>query len=348
MDRSAWLWGAGAAVSGVLLCLLHPWRAQFRIALGAMQRNVWLAAVPAAAVAAEMLWQWALPAPVGGNLFKGAALETGTSLVSVLTWLTHGEVLAMLMAAAFLANSAGLRRGLCTGIVAIFPGAWRWVIYLVLYASAVASLGAPMVRYGAGGETGLWIVKLMAAPWAATAATMLMCWLILTFETACRAPEKSKVRWPEMTGQYTARLWLLALIGAVAFPLHDWLPPGARDILRWYVWPAALLLAWFPFTALRSTEAGEIHTVCLVALRRWGAGLLPFAGWLCVAGVYFLAFHLLSDWLVSLCPAGTWYRHALAGIFHTAWAVPAVWMLGAWVAMQVEKVPVAKSRRSKA
>jgi hypothetical protein len=233
--------------------------------------------------------------------------------------------------------------------VELFPGVWRWIIYLVLYASAVASLGAPMVRYGAGGETGLWIVKLMAAPWTATAATLLMCWLILSFESACRAPEKAKVPRPDLTGQYTVRLWLLAFIGAVAFPLNDWINPDTRDILRWYVWPAALLLAWFPFTALRATEAGEIHTVCTVAVRRWGAGLLPFSGWLCVAGVWFLAFHLLSGWLVSLCPEGTWYRAGVAGVSRTAWAVLAVWTLGAWVAMQVDQVPAAgKSRRSKA
>jgi len=347
MDRTAWLWGAGAAVCGVLLCLLHPWRAQFRTAWQACRSNRWLIGVPAAAIAMEMLWQWSVPAATPGNLIHGAALETGGSLVSVLTWLTRGEVPAMMLAAAFLANSAGLRRGLCSGIVDLFPGAWRWIIYLVLYASAVASLGAPMVRFGAGGETGRWIVRLMAAPWTATAATMLMCWLILSFESACRTPEKAKVPRPDLTGQCTARLWLLAFIGAVAFPLHDWITPGTREILRWYAWPAALLLAWFPFTALRSGEAGEIHTVCIVALRRWVAGLVPFAGWLCVAGVWFLAFHLLSGWFVSLCPEESWYRAALAGLFRTAWAVPAVWMLGAWIAMQVDKVPAGKSRRSK-
>ena len=332
----------------MLLCLLHPWRAQFRAARHACLKNVWLWALPATAVAVEMLWKWSVPATERVPLVQGAALETGASLVAVLTWLTHGEVFAMVLAAAFLANSAGLRRGLCTGIVAVFPGMWRWVMYLVLFASATAALGAPMVRFGAGGERGMWIVKLMAAPWTATAATMLMCWLILAFETACRAPEKTKIRWMEMAGQYTARLWLLAFIGAVAFPLMDWLSADTRHLLRWYAWPAALLLAWFPFTALRSSEAGEIHTVCIVALRRWGAGLVPFLGWLCVAGVHFLAFHLLSGWLGSLCPPASWSHAVVAGIFQIAWVVLAVWMLGAWVAMQVEKVPAAaKPRRRK-
>jgi hypothetical protein len=348
MDRSAWLWGAGAAVCAVLLCLLHPWRAQFGTAREACRRNRRLVIVPAIAIAVEMLWQWSAPVAAHASLIHGAATDTGASIVSVLTWLTHGEVLAMMLAAAFLANSAGLRRGICAGIVELFPGVWRWIIYLVLYASAVASLGAPMVRYGAGGETGRWIVKLMAAPWTATAATLLMCWLILCFESASRTPEKAKVPRPDLTGQYTARLWLLAFIGAVAFPLHDWITPSTRDILRLYAWPAAMLLAWFPFTALRSTEAGEIHTVCTVALRRWGAGMLSFAGWLCVAGAGFMVFHLLSGWLVSLCPAGTWYRAVVAGVFRTAWAGLAVWMLGAWIAMQVEKIPPAKQRRSKA
>ncbi len=348
MDRSAWLWGAGAAVCAVLLCLLHPWRAQFRSAWQACRRNRWLCGVPAIAIAVEMLWQWSVPAAAAGNLLHGAAQETGGSIVSVLTWLTHGEVLAMMLAAAFLANSAGLRRGLCSSIVDLFPGAWRWCIYIVLYASAVASLGAPMVRYGAGGEQGRWIIKLMAAPWTATAATMLMCWLILSFESACRTPAKAKVPRPDLTGQYTARLWLLAFAGAVVFPLNDWISEGTRDILRWYAWPAALLLAWFPFTALRSGEAGEIHTVCLVALRRWVAGLLPFAGWLCVAGVWFLAFHLLGGWLVSLCPEGTWNRALVSAVFHTAWAVLAVWLLGAWIAMQLQQIPAPKQRRRQA
>lgn len=347
MDRTAWLWSAGAAVSGVLLCLLHPWRAQFRTAWSTLRDNRWLWLVPAAAIAVEMLWKWEVRAGENLPLVEASAVETVRSLVAVLTWLTHGEVLAMLLAAAFLANSAGLRRGLCTGIVDLFPGAWRWIIYLTLYASAVAALGAPMVRFGAGGETGMWIVKLMAAPWTATAATMLMCWLILAFETACRAPEKTKIRWAEMTGQYTVRLWLVAFIGSVVFPLTDWLRPETREILRWYAWPAALLLAWFPYTALRSKEAGEIHTVCIVALQRWGSGLLIFFGWLCVAGVWFLAFHLLSGWLVSLCPSETWYRAAVAGVFHTVWALVAVWLLGAWVAMQVDKMPASgKQRRS--
>ena len=334
-------------MGAVLLCLLHPWRAQFRTARLALLRNPWLSLVPVAAVAAEMLWKWSVPAAGSEGLLPGAAWETGASLVAVLTWLTHGEILAMLLAAAFLANSAGLRRGLCTGIVAVFPGVWRWIMYLVLFGSATAALGMPMVRFGAGGERGLWIVKLMAAPWTATAATMLMCWLILAFETACRAPEKTKIRWAEMTGQYTARLWLLAMAGTIALPLMDWLSPGTRMILRGYAWPLALVMAWFPFTALRSTEAGEIHTVCIVALRRWGAGLLPFLGWLCVSGVHFLALHLLSGWLVSLCPAGTWYRAGVAGIFQTAGALLAVWMLGAWVTIQVDKTPAAtKQRRS--
>ena len=204
-----------------------------------------------------------------------------------------------------------------------------------------------MVRYGAGGETGRWIVKLMAAPWNATAATMLMCWLLLVFETASRGGAKTKIRWVEMTGQYTARLWPLAVLGSIAIPLAEWLRPDTLAIVRWYAWPVALLLAWFPFTALRSNEAGEIHTVCRVALQRWGSGALLFLGWLSVAGVWLLAFHLLREWLVSLCPDNTWYRTVLAGLLQTVWVLPAVWLLGAWVAMQVDKLPApGKQRRS--
>ena len=60
-----------------------------------------------------------------------------------------------------------------------------------------------------------------------------------------------------------------------------------------------------------------------------------------------MALHLLSGWLVSLCPAGTWYRAGVAGIFQTAGALLAVWMLGAWVSIQVDKTPAAtKQRRS--
>lgn len=222
------------------------------------------------------------------------------------------------------------------------------MVQLVLLASATAALGIPAVRFGAGGESGRWIVKLLAAPWTATAATLLMCGLFLAFETACRGPAKAKIRWAEMTGQYTARLWFVVLIGTVAFPLMDWLSPGLRGILRWYAWPAVVLLAWFPFTALRSTEAGEIHTVFTIALRRWASGLLPFTGWAAVAGIHFFALHLPGGWLVSLCPDGSWYRALVAGCFAAVQAALAVWMLGSWIAVQVDNVPVAlKERRRK-
>ncbi len=349
MDRAAWLWGAGAAVCGVLLCLLQPWRSHFRMARLTCQGNGWLWAVPVLAVVAEMLWQWQAPAVGAAPLLPAAGMAAGDSLIAVLTWIVRGDVLSMLLAAASLANSAGLRRGLWSGIKSVFPGWWRRIIQLALLASATAALGIPAVRFGAGGEGGRLIVKLLAAPWAATAATLLMCWLILAFESVCRGPAKAKVRWAEMSGQFTARLWFVVFTGAVAFPLMDWLSADTRGILRYYAWPAAALLAWFPFTALRSAEAGEIHTVFSVALRRWAAGIVPFLGWIAVAGVHFFTLHLLSGWLVSLCPDGSWYHALLAGFFAAAQVALAVWMLGAWVAIQVDKVPAAlKDRRSRA
>lgn len=349
MDRSAWLWGAGAAVCGVLLCLLQPWRAQFRTARLAWQGNICLWVVPVLAAVAEMLWQWQPQEVRAAPLLHAAGMATGDSLVAVLTWIVRGDVLAMLLAAAFLANSAGLRRGLWSGIESVFPGWWRRVIQLVLLASATAALGIPAVRFGAGGENGRWIVKLLAAPWTATAATLLMCWLFLSFETACRGPANAKIRWAELTGQFTVRLWLVGFVGAAVFPLLDWLSGDTRGVLRWYAWLVAALLAWFPFTALRSSEAGEIHTVFSVALRRCALGILPFLGWVAVAGVHFFALHLLSGWLASLCPDGSWYRAVIAGFFAAVQVALAVWMLGAWVAIQVEKVPAAlKDRRRQA
>lgn len=348
MDRAAWLWGAGAVVCGVLLCLLQPWSAHFRKARLTCQENGGLWAVPVLAAVAEMAWQWQAPGAGAAPRLPAAGVSTGDSLIDVLTWIVRGDVLSMLLAAAFLANSAGLRRGLWSGVAAVFSGRWRRVIQLVLLASATAALGIPAVRFGAGGESGHWIMKLLTAPWAATAATLLMCWLFLAFETACRGPAQAKIRRAEMAGQCTARLWVMVFIGAVTFPLMDWLSDDTRGILRWFAWPAVALLAWFPFTALRSTEAGEIHTVFSVALSRWAAGILPFAGWCAVAGVHFFALHLLTGWLVSLCPDGTWYRSIIAGILAAAQVALAVWMFGAWVTIQVDKVPVARKDRRKA
>ena len=342
MDRSVWLpwaWGAGAALCGVMLCLLQPWRRQFRTARLAWQGNGWLWAGPVLAAAAEFLWR--RPPPGSGTpLLRASGLLTGDSLAMVLTWIMRGEVLAFVLAAAFLANSAGLRRGLWKGIESVFPPGWRRVLQLALLASATAALGIPMVRFGGGGEDGRLVVKLMASLWISTAACLLMCWLLLSFESASRAPARAaKTRWAEMTGQYTVRLWLPVLAGAVAFPLMDAAKADLRAVLRAYAWPAAALLAWFPLTALRSSEAGEIHSVFSVALRRWGAGLLPFSGWLAVAGMHFFAFHLCSRGLISLCPDGSWWREAVTFVFHSAWAWLAVWMLGAWVAMQVDRLP---------
>jgi hypothetical protein len=252
----------------------------------------------------------------------------------------RGDVLAMVLAAAFLANSAGLRRGLWNGIESLFPRGWHRVLQLALLASATATLGMPAVRFGAGGEAGRLAVKMMASLWTSTTATLLMCWLILSFESICRSPVKAaKIRWAEMTGQYTVRLWLPVLAAAVAFPLMDAASPELRGVLRVYAWPVAALLAWFPLTALRSSEAGEIHSVLSVALRRWGTGVLPLTGWLAVAGAHFFAFHLLAGWLIALCPAGSWWRAGAAFLSHSAWAALAVWMLGAWVAIQVDSLP---------
>ena len=348
MDRAAVLWGAGAAVSGVLLCLVHPWRKQFQTALLACRRNVWLWVVPVLVVVMELLWQSYLPAPDSTPLLQQAGLATGDSLVSVLTWIVRGDVLSMLLAAAFLANSAGLRRGLWAGIESTFPGWWPRLIQFVLLASATAALGIPAVRFGAGGESGRWIVKLLAAPWTATAATLPICWLFLSFETASRGPAKTRVRIAEMTGQFTARLWFIAFAGALVFPLLDWLSADMRGILRWYSWPAAALLAWFPFTALRSTEAGEIHTVFSVSLRRCGVGIVQFLGWAVVAGVHFFALHLLSNWLVSIYPDAAWYRAVTTGVFAAAQITLATWMLGAWVTIQGDTLATAIKERRKA
>jgi hypothetical protein len=167
---------------------------------------------------------------------------------------------------------------------------------------------------------------------------MLMCWLILSFESFSRPAKKAvKSLRADVTGQYTVRLWLPALAGAVAFPFMDAAGDELRGVLRAYAWPAAALLAWFPLTALRFTEAGHIHGVLASALRRWAAGLVPFTGWLTVAGVHFFAFHLFSGWLVSRCDDGSWLRASLAIAFHGIWPFLAVRMLGAWVAIQVDK-----------
>jgi hypothetical protein len=311
---------------------------------------LWLA--PVLAVYGEMLWQRTAWTATVAPLPDQAALLAGDSLAAVLTWIVRGEVLSMILAAAFLANSAGLRRGLWNGIASVFPATrWQRVIQLSLLASATAALGIPAVRFGAGGETGRLTVKLLAALWSSTAATLLMCRLMLAFEAACRVPAKStKVRWAEVTGQYTARLWLPVLIGAVVFPVIDLASADMRALLRWYAWPAVALLAWFPFTALRAADAGEIHTVFRIALQRWAGGLMGFAGWFAVAGVQFFAFHLLCGWSISWLPRGTWWQAAAGVLCHGAWVWLAVWMLGAWIAIQVEhrgpSTQTARARRS--
>lgn len=351
MDPSVWQpwgWGAGALVCGFLLCLLQPWRAQFRTARRVWLGNRWLWAAPVVITAAELLWKWSQPEDAQGPLLAAAGMETGDSLTAVLTWIFRGDAAAMILAAAFLADSAGLRRGLWKGIESVFSPGWAKFLRLLLLASATATLGLPAVRFGAGGETGHWTVRILAAPWVATAATLLLCWVILTFETACRKPDKSsKVRRMEMTGLYTARLWFPALVATVLFPLLELAGPELRGLLRAYAWPAAALLAWLPWTALRSAEAGEIHTVFRVALRRWVSGFPPFSGWLITAGVQLYAFHLLALWTVSFCPAGSVWRSLVSGIFQCGWAALAVYALGAWVAIQVDSTPSAvKDARS--
>ncbi|HEX2748670.1 MAG TPA: hypothetical protein VHM91_11770, partial [Verrucomicrobiales bacterium] len=226
MDASVWLpwaWGAGAVVCGAALFLVQPWRRQFRTARMAWRKNAWLWMVPVAAVAAEIIWNWSFPQTSAAPLLLTSGLLAGDSLVRVLTWIARGDVLAMVLAAAFLANSAGLRRGMWKGIESVFSAGWGRVLRLSLVASATAALGIPAVRFGAGGESGRLAVKIMAALWTSTAATLLMCRLIISFETACRGSVKTgKTRPAELTGQYTARLWLPVLAGAVAFPLLDY------------------------------------------------------------------------------------------------------------------------------
>lgn len=341
MDHSAWLpwaWGGGAAFCYALLCLLQPWRGPFRTARLASYSR--LGGVPLLAAAAELLWRWQPVARNDPSLLHASGWQACDSLTAVLTWITHGDVLAMVLAAAFLANSAGLRRGLWKGIESVFPPGWRRILQLALLASATAALGIPAVRFGAGGENGRWAVKILASLWTATSATLLMCWLVFSFETIFQTPQKpASIRSVEMTGFYAARLWLPILAGAVAFPLMDAAGGELRGVLRIYAWPVAVLLAWFPLTALHSTEAGEIHTVLRTALHRWGAGLLPLTGWLAVAGAHFFLFHLAAGWLFSLCPDNSWGRAVLAFISRGAWAWLAVWMLGAWVAIQVDRLP---------
>ncbi|HWB06966.1 MAG TPA: hypothetical protein VG796_28335 [Verrucomicrobiales bacterium] len=345
MDTSVWLpwaWGAGAVVCGIALCLLQPWRRQFQTARLAWQGNRWLWIVPAGAAAAELLWRWRASSLPSSEPLINAGLNAGESLVSVLTWITRGDVLAMLLAAAFFANSAGLRQGLWKGIAEVFAPGWQRILRLALLASATAALGMPMARFGAGGEAGRLAVKLMAALWTSTAATLLMCGLMLAFESACRARAKApRMRFAEMTGQYTARLWLPVLAGTVAFPLMDLLNESVLTILCVYAWPLVALLAWFPLAAMRSTEAGDIHTVVSVALRRWGTGLPALTGWLAVAGTSFFALHLAFGGLLSLCPEGSWWRAAVTVFAAGVRAWLAVWMLGAWVAIQVDMLPSA-------
>jgi hypothetical protein len=167
-----------------------------------------------------------------------------------------------------------------------------------------------------------------------------MCWLILTFEAAAgngaRAVNAPRV---ELAGQLTARLWLPVLAGALIFPLMNVAGPELRGVLRAYAWPAAALMAWFPLTALRTAEAGDIHNVMSTALRRWVSGLLPFIGWVGVAGVGFFAFHVMSRWLVSLIADHALVAAPTAAALRCIGTGLAVWMLGAWVAIQVDRLP---------
>lgn len=350
MDRAAWIpwaWGAGAAVCFGLLCLLHPWRAQFRAALAAMRGNrvVWV--LPLAAVVLERLWQWRPEAIVEASP-AAAGWLAGDSIAAVLTWPVRGEVLAMLAAGAFFANSGGLRTGLMRGIDSVFAPASARVCKLLLLASATASLGIPAVRFGAGGENGRTLILVMASLWSALAATLVAGWLLQVFEAHSRAPEKAgRIRWMELAAQYVPRLWFMVLTGAVVFPLLDLLDADLRGILRFYAWPVVFLLPWFAITALRTAGANEIHTVFRTALRRWWRGAAAFFCWFAVAGTSFFLLHWFTCWLVSLCPAVAWWREipALAG--RLAWVWLAVWMLGAWACIQVDKLALpAKEKRA--
>lgn len=338
----SWAWGAGAAACGLLLCLIQPWRLQFRQAWKICRFQPWLLMAPAALTAAELLWQWQAPAPDAPALLPAAARETGDALARSLTWVVRGEIPAMILGAAFFANSAGLRRGLHKGLAAAFSPGRAAFFTVLLGLSAAAALAIPAVRSSGGDDSLRQAVRLLAAPWNATAATLIVCRLILTFETACRTPEKSAgVRWTEMTGLYTARLWLPVLAGTFLFPLLDHTSPGLLPLLRAIAWPAAALFAWLPATALRCAGAGAIHTVVRMALRRAAGGFIPFSGWLAAAAVPLGTWHLCGSALLSLCPPGSWWRPLTAGVVSSGSAALTVWVLGAWIAIQVDSAPPA-------
>ncbi len=350
MDRAAWIpwaWGAGAAFCFGFMCLLQPWRRQFRCAWTVMlgNRTVWL--LPLAAVVLERVWQWK-PGEYYDASAAAACLRAGDSLAAVLTWPVRGEVLAMLAAGAFFANSGGLRTGLLRGIDSVFGAAVARVAKVLLLGSATASLGIPAVRFGSGGEHGRTIIPIMSSLWFALAATLVTGWLLQVFEAHSRAPEKAgKIRWMELAAQYVPRLWFMVLACAVAFPLMELLDAELGGILRIYIWPVVLLLPWFAITALRTATADEIHTVFLTALRRWWQGYASFFCWLAVAGVSFFMLHWITGMLVSLCPQASWWWEipSLAG--RLAWVWLAVWMLGAWVCIQVDKLALpAKEKRT--
>lgn len=343
MDQSVWLpwvWGAGAAICGVLLYRLQPWRPQFERAWTALRqcRGLWLA--PVMLTAAGLAWQWQPPQPAAARPLTEAALLTGDSLAEILTWILRGEVPAMVLAAAFLANSAGLRRGVIKGLNAAFSPGWSRAFHLILLASATAALGIPAVRFGAGGEHGLLAVKVLAAPWTGTSATLIMVWLILTFEAAARSPGQpaKAVRW-EITGQYATRLWIAAMAGTVLFPLMDYAGTELRSVLRAYAWPAAAMLAWLPWAALRAPEAGEIHVVFRSALHRLAAQFLPFLIWVLTAGVCLYGLHLASLLTATFAGTESWWQPVRQAIFGIAGSALAVFLLGSWVCIQTQLTP---------
>jgi hypothetical protein len=341
MNAAAWIpwaWGAGAAVCFLLLCLLQPWRGQFRSAWALLrgERAVWM--LPLASVILEWLWQWRLSVHADTSA-QAAGWLAGDSLATALTWPVRGEIPAMLAAAAFFANSGGLRSGLLRGIDPVMGPVAARIFKILLLASATAALGIPAVRFGAGGEHGRTLILLMSSLWSSLAATLMVCWLLLRFETHRRAPEKAaKIRWVELSAQYVPRLWFMVLAGAAAFPMMDLLSMELRSVLRFYAWPVVLVLAWFPVTALRTAEAGEIHTAFRTALRRSWQGAGAFLCWLAVAGASFFLLHWLTALLTSLCPEEAWWRQIPAVAGQVAWVWLAVWMLGAWACIQVDKL----------
>ncbi len=342
MDFSVWLpraWGMGAAVCGAALWYVQPWRRQFHAAWRVCRGLPvpWLTV--ALVVPLEELWRGVAPAQDGVSISSAALPATADSLAGVLTWIARGEVSAVLVAVVFLLNGAGVRSGLLRGLRAGFPRIWRWVLPALLV-SIFAALAVPVLRFSGAGDSLVLAVKLMASLWTVAAATLLMAWLTLSLQPGLRPRSRSrspKARPAEQAGEVLARFWPLVLCGAVAFPLLDLISPGGT---RLFLWPLAALVAWLPFTTAAGKEPGKTRAVMARALRRAGGGLLPFCGWLAVAGMVFFAFHLLAGALLSpLIPAGTPWRTAVSLLFSGLGGGLSVWMLGAWVAMQMDSLP---------